>query len=125
MIVAGASAYALVIDWARFRKIADDVGAYLFVDMAPLRRAGGRRRVPQPGARTPISSPPPPTKPCAARVAVILAQAEFEKQLNSAVFPAQQGGPLMHVIAAKAAFKGSRRAGLQGIPPSRWWPMRG
>ena len=79
MIVAGASAYALQIDWAKFREIADKVGAYLFVDMAHY----------------------------AGLVAVTLCRDNtHEKALNSAIFPSLQGGPLMHVIAAKAvAFK--------------------
>ena len=66
MIVAGFSAYSRVIDWARFRAIADSVGAYLFVDMAHVAGliAAGCIRIPCP---SPMSSPPPPTRPCAAR----------------------------------------------------------
>ena len=69
----------------------------------PHRRPGGGRRASQPGRRTPTSSPPPPTRPCAGRAAgLILCKAELAKAIDSAVFPGMQGGPLMHVIAAKA-----------------------
>ena len=88
MIVAGASAYALQIDWAKFREIADKVGAYLFVDMAHYAGlvAGGEYPNPVPFADFVTTT--------------------THKTLNSAIFPSLQGGPLMHVIAAKAvAFK--------------------
>ena len=106
MIVAGASAYALVIDWARFRKIADEVGAYLFVDMAHYAGliAGGVYPNPVPHAHFVTTTTHKTLR--GPRGGVILAKAEFEKVLNSAIFPGNQGGPLMHVIAAKAvAFK--------------------
>ena len=106
MIVAGASAYALVIDWKRFRAIADSVDAYLFVDMAHyagLIAAGG---YPSPvGIADFVTSTTHKTLR-GPRGGFILAKAEFEQVLNSAIFPGIQGGPLMHVIAAKAvAFK--------------------
>ena len=107
MIVAGARPIRCVIDWKRFREIADEVGAYLFVDMAHYRGSGrGRHAIRTPSA-SPISSPAPRTRRCAVRAAgIILAKPEHEKALNSAIFPGLQGGPLMHVIAAKAvAFK--------------------
>lgn len=106
MIVAGASAYALVIDWARFRAIADKVGAYLFVDMAHYAGliAAGEYPSPVPHAHFVTTTTHKTLR--GPRGGVILAKAEFAKQLNSAIFPCLQGGPLMHVIAAKAvAFK--------------------
>ena len=106
MIVAGASAYALEIDWARMRKIADEVGAYLFVDMAHYAGliAAGEYPNPVPHAHFVTTTTHKTLR--GPRGGVILAKAEFEKGLNSAIFPCLQGGPLMHVIAAKAvAFK--------------------
>ncbi|NNM69685.1 MAG: serine hydroxymethyltransferase [Gallionella sp.] len=111
MIVAGASAYALVIDWKRFRAIADSVGAYLFVDMAHYAGLIAAGVYPSPvGIADFVTSTTHKTLR-GPRGGIILAKAEFEKVLNSAIFPGIQGGPLMHVIAAKAvAFKeaGSR-----------------
>ncbi len=106
MIVAGASAYSLVIDWKRFRTIADSVGAYLFVDMAHYAGLIAAGIYPNPvGIADFITSTTHKTLR-GPRGGLILAKAEFEKALNSAIFPALQGGPLMHVIAAKAvAFK--------------------
>lgn len=106
MIVAGASAYALVIDWKRFRAIADSVGAYLFVDMAHYAGLVAAGYYPSPvGIADFITSTTHKTLR-GPRGGIILAKAEFEKALNSAIFPGIQGGPLMHVIAAKAvAFK--------------------
>jgi glycine hydroxymethyltransferase len=106
MIVAGASAYALEIDWKRFRQIADEVGAYLFVDMAHYAGlvAGGEYPNPVPFADFVTTTTHKTLR--GPRGGVILAKAEHEKILNSAIFPCLQGGPLMHVIAAKAvAFK--------------------
>ncbi|MCW3479576.1 serine hydroxymethyltransferase [Neisseriaceae bacterium JH1-16] len=102
MIVAGASAYALEIDWARFRKIADEVGAYLFVDMAHYAGlvAGGEYPNPVPFADFVTTTTHKTLR--GPRGGVILAKAEHEKALNSAIFPCLQGGPLMHVIASKA-----------------------
>jgi glycine hydroxymethyltransferase len=106
MIVAGASAYSLVIDWKRFRTIADSVGAYLFVDMAHYAGLIAAGIYPNPvGIADFVTSTTHKTLR-GPRGGLILAKAEFEKALNSAIFPALQGGPLMHVIAAKAvAFK--------------------
>jgi len=106
MIVAGASAYALVIDWKRFRKIADSVGAYLFVDMAHYAGLVAAGLYPSPvGIADFVTSTTHKTLR-GPRGGLILSSAEHEKALNSAIFPNIQGGPLMHVIAAKAvAFK--------------------
>ncbi|HCA26978.1 MAG TPA: serine hydroxymethyltransferase [Betaproteobacteria bacterium] len=125
MIVAGASAYSLVIDWARFRAIADAVGAYLFVDMAHYAGliAGGVYPSPV-GIADFVTSTTHKTLR-GPRGGFILAKAEYEKALNSTIFPGTQGGPLMHVIAAKAvafkeaAGKGFRRYQEQVIDNAR------
>lgn len=107
MIVAGASAYALQIDWAKFREIADTVGAYLFVDMAHYAGliAGGEYPNPVPFADFVTTTTHKTLR--GPRGGVILCRSdEHAKVLNSTIFPSLQGGPLMHVIAAKAvAFK--------------------
>ncbi|WP_024301765.1 serine hydroxymethyltransferase [Pseudogulbenkiania sp. MAI-1] len=106
MIVAGASAYALEIDWARFRKIADEVGAYLFVDMAHYAGLVAAGEYPNPVPYADFVTTTTHKTLRGPRGGVILSKAEHEKALNSAIFPCLQGGPLMHVIAAKAvAFK--------------------
>jgi len=106
MIVAGASAYARIIDWERFRKIADATGAYLFVDMAHYAGLIAAGFYPNPvGIADFVTSTTHKTLR-GPRGGVIMAKPEHEKALNSAIFPQTQGGPLMHVIAAKAvAFK--------------------
>lgn len=106
MIVAGASSYARIINWKHFRKIADEVGAYLFVDMAHYAGLIAAGFYPNPvGIADFVTSTTHKTLR-GPRGGVIMARQEFEKTLNSAVFPQIQGGPLMHVIAAKAvAFK--------------------
>ncbi len=106
MIVAGASAYALVIDWKKFRAIADSVGAYLFVDMAHYAGLIAAGHYPSPvGIADFVTSTTHKTLR-GPRGGIILSRAEFEKPLNSTIFPGTQGGPLMHVIAGKAvAFK--------------------
>ena len=106
MIVAGASSYARVIDWKRFRKIADAVGAYLFVDMAHYAGLVAAGFYPNPvGIADFVTSTTHKTLR-GPRGGIIMAKPEHEKALNSAIFPQTQGGPLMHVIAAKAvAFK--------------------
>ena len=106
MIVAGASAYSLVINWKAFRKIADDVGAYLFVDMAHYAGLIAAGYYPNPvGIADFITSTTHKTLR-GPRGGIIMAKPEHEKALNSAIFPQTQGGPMMHVIAAKAvAFK--------------------
>ena len=107
MIVAGASAYALQIDWAKFREIADKVGAYLFVDMAHYAGliAGGEYPNPVPFCDFVTTTTHKTLR--GPRGGVILCRDNtHEKALNSAIFPSLQGGPLMHVITAKAvAFK--------------------
>jgi len=106
MIVAGASAYALVIDWKRFRAIADSVGAYLFVDMAHYAGLIAAGVYPSPVGIADFVTTTTHKTLRGPRGGLMLAKAEHEKALNSATFPALQGGPLMHVIAAKAvAFK--------------------
>jgi len=102
MIVAGASAYALRIDFRRFRDIADAVGAYLLVDMAHYAGLVAAGVYPSPvGIAHFVTSTTHKTLR-GPRGGIILAAAEHEKMLNSAIFPGLQGGPLMHVIAAKA-----------------------
>jgi glycine hydroxymethyltransferase len=103
MIIAGASAYSRVIDWARFRKIADSVGAVLFVDMAHYAGliAGGSYPNPVPHAHVTTTTTHKTLR--GPRGGVILANdEEIFKKIQSAVFPGLQGGPLEHVIAAKA-----------------------
>ena len=105
-IIAGASAYSLEIDWARFAKVAKDVGAIFMVDMAHYAGliAGGQYPNPVPYADVVTSTTHKSLR--GPRAGFILMKAEHEKAINSAVFPGLQGGPLMHVIAAKAvAFK--------------------
>ncbi|HSN19691.1 MAG TPA: serine hydroxymethyltransferase [Usitatibacter sp.] len=102
LVVAGASAYSRVIDWARFRAIADEAGAMLMVDMAHYAGliAAGLYPNPVPHAQFVTSTTHKTLR--GPRGGVVLAGAQHEKALNSSVFPALQGGPLMHVIAAKA-----------------------
>jgi glycine hydroxymethyltransferase len=102
MIVAGASAYALVIDYERFRKIADSVGAYLMVDIAHYAGLIAAGYYPSPvGIADFVTSTTHKTLR-GPRGGLILAKGAHEKILNSSIFPSLQGGPLMHVIAAKA-----------------------
>ena len=106
LIVAGASAYSLEIDWARFARVAKEVGAIFMVDMAHYAGliAGGQYPNPVPHADVVTSTTHKSLR--GPRSGFILMKAEHEKAINSAVFPGLQGGPLMHVIAAKAvAFK--------------------
>ncbi|MGM8897157.1 MULTISPECIES: serine hydroxymethyltransferase [unclassified Psychrobacter] len=103
MIIAGFSAYSQVVDWARFREIADEVGAYLLVDMAHVAGliAGGVYPSPVPFADVVTTTTHKTLR--GPRSGMILARDEkLAKKLNSAVFPGNQGGPLMHVIAGKA-----------------------
>ena len=103
MIIAGASAYPRVIDWKRFREIADRVGAYLMVDMAHYAGliAGGVYPSPVPHAHVTTTTTHKTLR--GPRGGLILTNDEgIAKKLNSAIFPGLQGGPLMHVIAAKA-----------------------
>jgi glycine hydroxymethyltransferase len=102
MIVAGASAYALRIDWQKFRDIADEVGALFMVDMAHYAGLVAAGIYPSPvGIADFVTSTTHKTLR-GPRGGVILAKAEHEKAINSSIFPSIQGGPLMHVIAAKA-----------------------
>jgi len=106
MIVAGASAYSLKIDFKRFREIADAVGAYLFVDMAHYAGLVAAGFYPNPVPLADFVTSTTHKTLRGPRGGLILAKAAHEKALNSAIFPSLQGGPLMHVIAAKAlAFK--------------------
>ncbi|MEW5756666.1 MAG: serine hydroxymethyltransferase [Pseudomonadota bacterium] len=108
MIVAGFSAYSRVVDWQRFRDIADQVGAYLFVDMAHVAGLVAAGIYPSPVQIADVTTSTTHKTLRGPRGGIILAKAnpEIEKKLNSIVFPGIQGGPLMHVIAAKAvAFK--------------------
>ena len=108
MIVAGFSAYSRVVDWQRFRAIADKVGAYLFVDMAHPAGliAAGIYPSPVPVADVVTSTTHKTLRGPRGGIILCKANPEIEKKLNSMVFPGTQGGPLMHVIAAKAvAFK--------------------
>ena len=104
LIVAGASAYARIIDFAAFRAIADEVGAYLMVDMAHIAGlvAAGLHPSPIPYAHVTTTTTHKTLR--GPRGGLILSDAEFAKEhkLNKAIFPGTQGGPLMHVIAAKA-----------------------
>lgn len=108
LIIAGFSAYSRVVDWQRFRDIADEVGAYFLVDMAHVAGLVAAGLYPSPISIADVVTSTTHKTLRGPRGGLILARSnpEIEKKLNSAVFPGQQGGPLMHVIAAKAvAFK--------------------
>jgi glycine hydroxymethyltransferase len=108
MVVAGFSAYSRVVDWQRCREIADAVGAYLFVDMAHVAGLIATGHYPSPVQIADVVTTTTHKTLRGPRGGLILARAnpELEKRFNSLVFPGTQGGPLMHVIAAKAvAFK--------------------
>jgi len=104
MIIAGFSAYSRKMDWQRFRDIADSVGAYLMVDMAHVAGLVATGLYPSPVAIADVTTSTTHKTLRGPRGGIILARAnaEIEKKLNSALFPGSQGGPLMHVIAAKA-----------------------
>jgi len=104
MVVAGFSAYSQVLDWQKFREIADSVGAYLMVDMAHVAGLVAAGVYPSPVKIADVTTSTTHKTLRGPRGGLILAKAneEIEKKLNSAVFPGGQGGPLMHVIAAKA-----------------------
>ncbi|ACR12702.1 glycine/serine hydroxymethyltransferase [Teredinibacter turnerae T7901] len=104
MIVAGFSAYSQVLDWQKFRDIADEVGAYLMVDMAHVAGLVAAGVYPSPVQIADVTTTTTHKTLRGPRGGIILAKAnpEIEKKLNSAVFPGGQGGPLMHVIAGKA-----------------------
>ena len=104
VVVAGFSAYSQVMDWHKFRAIADEVGAYLLVDMAHVSGLVAAGVYPSPVGIADITTSTTHKTLRGPRGGIILAKAnpDLEKKLNSAVFPGGQGGPLMHVIAAKA-----------------------
>ncbi|MEC9134539.1 MAG: serine hydroxymethyltransferase, partial [Pseudomonadota bacterium] len=104
MILAGFSAYSRVLDWQRFRDIGDSVGAYLLVDMAHIAGLVAAGEYPNPVPYADVVTSTTHKTLGGPRGGIILARAnpEVEKKLNSALFPGSQGGPLMHVIAAKA-----------------------
>lgn len=108
LIIAGFSAYSRIVDWVRFREIADKVGAYLMVDMAHVAGLVAAGLYPSPVNIADVTTSTTHKTLRGPRGGLILARSnpEIEKKLNSALFPGLQGGPLMHVIAAKAiAFK--------------------
>ena len=116
MIIAGFSAYSRIIDWQRFRDIADSVGAYLFVDMAHVAGLIAAGVYPSPVRIADVTTTTTHKTLRGPRGGLILAKAnpEIEKKLQSLVFPGTQGGPLMHVIAAKAvAFKEALEPGFK------------
>jgi len=116
MIIAGFSAYSRIMDWQRFRDIADEVGAILFVDMAHVAGLVAAGIYPSPVQIADVTTSTTHKTLRGPRGGIILAKAnpEIEKKLNSAVFPGTQGGPLMHVIAAKAvAFKEAMEPGFK------------
>ncbi len=104
MIIAGFSAYSRVVDWERFRRIADDVGAWLVVDMAHVAGLVAAGEYPNPVPVADVTTTTTHKTLRGPRGGLILARAneDVAKKLNSLVFPGIQGGPLMHVIAAKA-----------------------
>ncbi len=104
MVIAGFSAYSRVVDWQKFREIADSVGAYLMVDMAHVAGLVAAGVYPNPCQIADVTTTTTHKTLRGPRSGLILAKKneEIEKKLNSAVFPGSQGGPLMHVIAAKA-----------------------
>lgn len=103
MIVTGASAYSRTIDFPRFRKIADEVGAYLMVDMAHIAGLVATGVHPSPIGIADVVTTTTHKTLRGPRGGMILAKAEYAKKINSAIFPGTQGGPLEHVIAGKAA----------------------
>jgi glycine hydroxymethyltransferase len=116
MIIAGFSAYSGIVDWQKFRDIADSVGAYLMVDMAHVAGLVAAGEYPSPVAIADVTTSTTHKTLRGPRGGIILAKGneEIEKKLNSLVFPGTQGGPLMHVIAAKAvAFKEALEPGFK------------
>jgi len=114
VIVAGASAYSLVFDWARFRRIADGVGALLFVDMAHYAGLVAAGVYPNPVPHSDLVSSTTHKTLRGPRGGFVIGREAHRQPVNSAVFPGLQGGPLMHVIAAKAAaFKEAMAPGFK------------
>jgi glycine hydroxymethyltransferase len=115
ILIAGASAYSLAIDWARLRHIADEVGALLVADIAHYAGLVAAGLYPSPVGIADVVTTTTHKTLRGPRGGMILADAEHERALNSAVFPGLQGGPLMHVIAAKAvAFGEAMRPDFRG-----------
>ena len=102
MIVAGASAYPREIDFQRFREIADEVGAYLMVDMAHIAGLSCSRLHQSPVPYADFVTTTTHKTLRGPRGGMILCKEEFAKEIDKSIFPGIQGGPLMHVIAAKA-----------------------
>lgn len=102
LIVAGASAYSRIIDWQKFREIADQVGAYLMVDMAHIAGLVATGLHPSPVGIADVVTTTTHKTLRGPRGGLILSQEKYAKKINSAVFPGTQGGPLEHVIAGKA-----------------------
>jgi glycine hydroxymethyltransferase len=116
LVIAGCSAYSRIVDWQRFREIADSVGAYLMVDMAHVAGLVAVGLHPSPVNIADVTTSTTHKTLRGPRGGIILAKdnPELHKKLNSAIFPGMQGGPLMHVIAAKAvAFKEALEPGFK------------
>jgi glycine hydroxymethyltransferase len=114
LIIAGASAYSLRIDWERFAKVAKEVGAIFMVDMAHYAGLIAAGVYPNPVPHADVVTSTTHKSLRGPRGGIILMKAEHEKAINSAVFPGLQGGPLMHVVAAKAvAFKEALEPGFK------------
>jgi glycine hydroxymethyltransferase len=103
LLIAGASAYSLKTDWARFAKVAKEIGAIFMVDMAHYSGLIAAGVYPSPVPHADVVTSTTHKSLRGPRGGIILMKAEYEKAINSAIFPGVQGGPLMHVIAAKAA----------------------
>jgi glycine hydroxymethyltransferase len=124
LIIAGGTAYSRTWDWAAFRAIADEVGAWLLVDMSHISGlvAGGAHPSPIPHAHVVTTTTHKSLR--GPRSGVILTNDEaLAKKFNTAVFPGLQGGPLVHVIAAKAVALATRCVRNSRPMPTRSWPM--
>ena len=131
LIVAGASAYPRVIDAARFREIADEVGALLMVDMAHFAGLVAAGLHPNPVEHADVVTSTTHKTLAGPRSGLVLAREQHAAAVDKAVFPGLQGGPLCHVIAAKAVcFKIAAERGLPRLPAAdrqrtpRRWPRR-
>ena len=128
LILAGASAYSRTIDFARIRRICDEVGAIMFVDMAHIAGLVAAGVHPSPVPYADFVSTTTHKSLRGPRGGMVMCKEKWAKKLNSATFPGLQGGPLMHVIAAKAACLGEapprRRTRRRGYPRSRKAPRR-
>ena len=113
MILAGASAYSRIMDFKKFREIADTVGAYLFVDMAHIAGLVAAGLHPNPVEYAHVVSTTTHKTLRGPRGGMILCRQEFAKKIDVEVFPGEQGGPLMHIIAAKAV--ALKEAGTEGF----------